>query len=555
MDRIAATVPELKAVMVDDPEGDADTRRMENAAAEAELAEAHSQAHGIIKPARAAAGRGGRRGGGKGRGASRPETLPTALDVDGALEYLATVKERFASQESVYQQVLLLLQRYRGRALSVHEVRSQIAQVLAGNEDLVNGFQLLLPARARGGAGGSAAQAAAASTAVAEASAAVATSSSSQPDPAEADAKWKVRGRIWDELERRNLVSFPRPCHGRIPNFVGSDAAAHQLAATPEFQRARVIKVHPSLNANAFRERCYAAQKTVLVPPLPGHDYLYICVDGAAIPPQHRAFASTKAGFNKFGTPITSLLDIPDVDFVVVASTAVCASTGARLGKGAGYGEVEWGILAQLGKVSEATPVATLVHDVQLVTEDELPTSIFAHHDLPVDVVATPHQLVRCVRRPTSWQKPTGIDWTLITPQMASDIGALRQLRRLQHLPDLPLPPRQTHLARKPQRHGGQRGRGKGGGRRYAQDLQEPHVPPAQLHDSAAAAPTAAAILGQLQPPPKEERVAQAMEEEQRRRHENVRGSSKKINAQARGGRRGGAGALRLAAAEADSQT
>ena len=57
MDRIAATVPELKAVMVDDPEGDADTRRMENAAAEAELAEAHSQAHGIIKPARAAAGR------------------------------------------------------------------------------------------------------------------------------------------------------------------------------------------------------------------------------------------------------------------------------------------------------------------------------------------------------------------------------------------------------------------------------------------------------------------------------------------------------------------
>ena len=56
-------------------------------------------------------------------------------------------------------------------------------------------------------------------------------------------------------------------------------------------------------------------------------------------------------GIYQVWQPLTSLLDIPAVDFVVVASTTVCASTGARLGKGTGYGEGEWGILAQLCKV------------------------------------------------------------------------------------------------------------------------------------------------------------------------------------------------------------
>ena len=139
-----------------------------------------------------------------------------------------------------------------------------------------------------------------------------------------------------------------------IFQFVGSEAAAENLASSEEFRRARVVKIHPSLNANAFRQCCYAAGKTVLVPPLPGHDFLYILVDGNQIPAHQRAFASTKRGFNKYGKPILSLLDIPEIDLVVVASAAVCASTGARLGKGAGYGEVEWAILAELGKVSDA---------------------------------------------------------------------------------------------------------------------------------------------------------------------------------------------------------
>jgi len=217
--------------------------------------------------------------------------------------------------------------------------------------------------------------------------------------------------------------------------------AAQRLAASEHFQRARVVKVHPSLNANALRELCYAAGKLVLVPPLPGSDFLYIQVDGNDVPAHQRAFASTKRGFKRFGRPILSLLDVPAVDLVVVASTAVCPANGARLGKGAGYGEVEWGILAALGRVSDHTTVATLVHDVQLVSESELPREAMAGHDLPVDLIATPQQLVYTGRAQIAWQKPEGIDWSLITAQMAVDIGALRQLRTLQNLPDLPMQP------------------------------------------------------------------------------------------------------------------
>lgn len=56
---------------------------------------------------------------------------------------------------------------------------------------------------------------------------------------------------------------------------------------------------------------------------------------------------------------------MPKVDLVVVATVAV-SMDGARLGKGKGYGDLEYGILRHIGAVTDATPVATVVHDVQV---------------------------------------------------------------------------------------------------------------------------------------------------------------------------------------------
>ena len=64
--------------------------------------------------------------------------------------------------------------------------------------------------------------------------------------------------------------------------------------------------------------------------------------------------------------------------------------TGARLGQGTGFDDLEWGILSELGIVDDKTVVATTVHDNQVL--DMLPPYIFQNHDVPVDIICTPAQ-------------------------------------------------------------------------------------------------------------------------------------------------------------------
>uniref|UniRef100_A0A671S1T0 Uncharacterized protein n=1 Tax=Sinocyclocheilus anshuiensis TaxID=1608454 RepID=A0A671S1T0_9TELE len=33
------------------------------------------------------------------------------------------------------------------------------------------------------------------------------------------DTKWDIRHKVWNYIEVKNLASFPRPVHNRIPNF------------------------------------------------------------------------------------------------------------------------------------------------------------------------------------------------------------------------------------------------------------------------------------------------------------------------------------------------
>eukprot|EP00116_Pleurobrachia_bachei_P000886 sb/3461148/ len=213
---------------------------------------------------------------------------------------------------------------------------------------------------------------------------------------------------------------------GRIPNFYGSKAAAYKLCSTPEFRRAKVIKIHPSLNAEPLRTLALKFGKTVLTPPLPGHDFLYFSLDPSVIPVRSHKYAASKRGFNKLGTPLRPLSAIPPIDLVVVATVAVCGNTGARLGKGKGYGEVEYGVTRGIGSVICDTPVITIVHDVQVIGEGVIPD--LAKHDLPVDVICTP---TRIIRTSGVLQKPEGIIWDIISEQMYTDIGVLRELKKM----------------------------------------------------------------------------------------------------------------------------
>lgn len=53
--------------------------------------------------------------------------------------------------------------------------------------------------------------------------------------------KNEMRKHVWDELENKSIATFPRPVHGRIPNFRGVDAAARKLTELDEFKKAKTI--------------------------------------------------------------------------------------------------------------------------------------------------------------------------------------------------------------------------------------------------------------------------------------------------------------------------
>jgi 5-formyltetrahydrofolate cyclo-ligase len=66
--------------------------------------------------------------------------------------------------------------------------------------------------------------------------------------------KQALRERVWRKLEARGVATFPKPIRGRIPNFVGSSAAASLLRSLPPYVQARTIFVNPDAAQLAVRE-------------------------------------------------------------------------------------------------------------------------------------------------------------------------------------------------------------------------------------------------------------------------------------------------------------
>ncbi len=57
--------------------------------------------------------------------------------------------------------------------------------------------------------------------------------------------KHSLRLEMWEYLDKNDLVMFPRPCKGRIPNFKGAPAAAEKLTSLDVFRNSKTIKINP----------------------------------------------------------------------------------------------------------------------------------------------------------------------------------------------------------------------------------------------------------------------------------------------------------------------
>ena len=238
--------------------------------------------------------------------------------------------------------------------------------------------------------------------------------------------KWTIRKRIWDLMESSGIARSPRPVHHRIPNFDGAEVAADRLAELVEFQQANCVKVNPDTPQKAVRFRVLDDGKTLLTPQPRLRTGFFSTLRADTLPSDVSiADVCVSKGVAKHGTPVT-LHDEYTVDLVVVGSTAVCPNTGARVGKGEGFAELEWGILSLQGNLDASRClVVTTVHDEQVV--DDMPEGQLTKHDVPVDIIVTP---TRTIRVPNRVPKPSGVYWDLLSPQKLAQIKVLRDLKK-----------------------------------------------------------------------------------------------------------------------------
>jgi 5-formyltetrahydrofolate cyclo-ligase len=233
-------------------------------------------------------------------------------------------------------------------------------------------------------------------------------------------AKAALREEVWAALGEAGVTRFPGP-YGRIPNFVGAEAAARRLAATAEWEAAATVKANPDSPQWPVRQRALADGKTVyMAVPRLAEQRPFFLLDPARLADSPRAASSIKGASRSAQT--VDLDELEAVDLVVAGSVAV-SEDGARLGKGGGFSDLEFAVASTAGLIGPDTVVVTTVHERQLLPAGRIPTTA---HDTWVDLIVTPDRVIRAPRH----RRPVGgILWDELTEEKILAIPLLARLR------------------------------------------------------------------------------------------------------------------------------
>ncbi|KPJ55799.1 MAG: hypothetical protein AMJ42_06210 [Deltaproteobacteria bacterium DG_8] len=199
--------------------------------------------------------------------------------------------------------------------------------------------------------------------------------------------KEQIRKQIWDLMEERNIARFPRPVHGRIPNFIGAEQAALRLKELAEWKKAKVVKANPDSPQRSVR----------------------------------KDQASTIKGAFKYGS-LVAPGEMRRVDLIVAGSVCV-NQDGARVGKGGGYSDLEYALGKEFGIVNMNTKTLTTVHPIQVVSY-QIEMCI---HDFPLDFIITSERIIGARN---TYPKPRGIYWEELDKEKIQAIPQLGKLRK-----------------------------------------------------------------------------------------------------------------------------
>lgn len=235
------------------------------------------------------------------------------------------------------------------------------------------------------------------------------------------ETKAELRDEVWARLREAKAARFPG-AEGRIPNFVGAEAAAETLRTMDVWVRAHTVKSNPDSPQWPVRQRALEDGKM-----------LYMAVPRLAEPkpfflldPDHLADPPRKASSIKGASRSARTVDVDalaPVDLVVTGCVAV-GEDGARLGKGGGFSDLELAVASEAGLVGPETSVVTTVHDLQVRAPGVIPRTA---HDIHVDLVVTPTRLIKC-GRPDD-HRPPELHWDELTEEKIRAIPLLGRLR------------------------------------------------------------------------------------------------------------------------------
>lgn len=235
-------------------------------------------------------------------------------------------------------------------------------------------------------------------------------------------AKAALREEVWGALAEPGVSRFPGP-DGRIPNFVGAEAAAERLRGLEQWQDAATVKANPDSPQLPVRQRALEDGKTVFmaVPRLAGEaPFFRLEAESLPVPPRR---AASITGASRYGE-LVALDELEPVDVAVVGSVGVSAD-GARLGKGGGFSDLEFALAHEAGLIDDHTVMVTTVHERQVLDTGRIPE---ADHDVRVDVIVTPERVIHCRHDRRCHARPR-IRWHELTDEKIEAIPVLQRLR------------------------------------------------------------------------------------------------------------------------------
>ncbi|MCU1406969.1 MAG: 5-formyltetrahydrofolate cyclo-ligase [Glaciihabitans sp.] len=209
-----------------------------------------------------------------------------------------------------------------------------------------------------------------------------------------------------------------------VPDFAGSELTHDRVVEMDAYRDAQVVFIAPDNSLRGLIQRALHDGKLVVVPTYAMRRGM-VLLDPARVPAEHREFAATLDGLERFGHSLSldELRALERINLFVTGAVALTRS-GVHIGSGDAYLDIEWGILSVLGLVDVSTPIVGIVHPVQLVDAQLLPTPL----DITIDIIITTDETITASLH---YPRPTGIAWAQLDEGRLQSIAYLRELAAL----------------------------------------------------------------------------------------------------------------------------